>query len=199
MPKGFSDAQMVRIKQALLDAGMKRINTTGVKKTTIEDLTTATGISKGAFYKFYSSKEALFFEILEIYEKRVKDKFLELMVGIKNDLPEELKKAISSLVFSREMKDYLSIIKKEELDYLLRAIEPEAAREHIGKDNQFMLEVIKNLSSLGLVVKGTPDLILSYLQALFCLFYEYELIGERHFRRIIDDFIDTLINAALNG
>ena len=36
-----------------------------MKKTSVEQLTKAVGIAKGSFYKFYESKEMLFFTVLE--------------------------------------------------------------------------------------------------------------------------------------
>lgn len=37
----------------------------GMRQTTVDQLVEAAGISKGAFYKFYSSKEMLFLDLLE--------------------------------------------------------------------------------------------------------------------------------------
>ena len=39
--------------------------TLGMKKTSVDQLTKAVGIAKGSFYKFYESKEMLFFAVLE--------------------------------------------------------------------------------------------------------------------------------------
>ena len=36
-----------------------------MRKTSVEQLTEAVGISKGSFYKFFESKELLFFTVLE--------------------------------------------------------------------------------------------------------------------------------------
>ena len=37
----------------------------GMRKTSVEQMTEAVGISKGSFYKFFDSKELLFFAVLE--------------------------------------------------------------------------------------------------------------------------------------
>ena len=37
--------------------------TLGMKKTSVDQLTKAVGIAKGSFYKFYESKEMLFFAV----------------------------------------------------------------------------------------------------------------------------------------
>ena len=39
--------------------------TVGMRKTTVEQLANAVGISRGSFYKFFDSKELLFFAMLE--------------------------------------------------------------------------------------------------------------------------------------
>jgi AcrR family transcriptional regulator len=44
----------------------------GIRKTNVEELTEAAGISKGAFYSFYPSKEELFMDILEEIEEEVR-------------------------------------------------------------------------------------------------------------------------------
>ena len=36
-----------------------------MKKTSVDQLTKAVGIAKGSFYKFFESKEMLFFAVLE--------------------------------------------------------------------------------------------------------------------------------------
>lgn len=65
MAVAFSEKEQDEIRQALKAEGRRCAVATGVKKTTVEQLAQAAEISKGAFYKFYESKELLFFEILE--------------------------------------------------------------------------------------------------------------------------------------
>jgi AcrR family transcriptional regulator len=79
MPRRFTSNQITSIRQKIITAAMQKITQTGVRKTTVEDLTAAAGISTGAFYKFYSSKEALFFEVYEILEQQIKDDFLAIV------------------------------------------------------------------------------------------------------------------------
>ena len=38
-----------------------------MKKTSVDQLTKAVGIAKGSFYKFYESKEMLFFAVLDTF------------------------------------------------------------------------------------------------------------------------------------
>ena len=54
----------------LLQAGHKQFSAHGLKKTNIEELAEVARISKGAFYHFYESKEALFMDVIEEVEQR---------------------------------------------------------------------------------------------------------------------------------
>lgn len=61
----FSEQENKRIKEALIAQAEKCAVTLGMRKTSVEELTDAVGISKGSFYKYFDSKELLFFTVLE--------------------------------------------------------------------------------------------------------------------------------------
>ena len=61
----FTDYETEQLRKALLKETRHCAVTLGMKKTSVEQLTKAVGISKGSFYKFYESKEMLFFAVLE--------------------------------------------------------------------------------------------------------------------------------------
>ena len=61
----FTDYETEQLRMALLRETRHCAVTLGMKKTSVEQLTKAVGIAKGSFYKFYESKEMLFFAVLE--------------------------------------------------------------------------------------------------------------------------------------
>ena len=65
MPRAFTDNERDAIRERLLAAGQDLFARRGIRATTVEQLARAAGISKGAYYLFYPSKEALFFAIVE--------------------------------------------------------------------------------------------------------------------------------------
>ena len=65
MATAFSGKERARITVSLRESAREVAVNSGMKNVTVEELATKAGISKGAFYKFYSSKELLFLEILE--------------------------------------------------------------------------------------------------------------------------------------
>ena len=61
----FTDYETEQLRRALLKETRHCAVTLGMKKTSVDQLTKAVGIAKGSFYKFYESKEMLFFAVLE--------------------------------------------------------------------------------------------------------------------------------------
>jgi AcrR family transcriptional regulator len=60
MPKAFSEHEKDIIRAQMREKGKDLFEKQGLKKTSVDELTAAVGISKGAFYLFYESKEELF-------------------------------------------------------------------------------------------------------------------------------------------
>ncbi len=82
MPKPFSEHEKELIAGRLLEQGHKLFSAYGLRKTNIEEIAAGAGISKGAFYNFYDSKETLFMAVIEQVEIRIRQ---ELLAAI--DLP----------------------------------------------------------------------------------------------------------------
>ena len=61
----FTEQKNEMIRRALLNEALRCAVTVGMRKTSVEQLTEAAGIAKGSFYKFFPSKELLFFAVLE--------------------------------------------------------------------------------------------------------------------------------------
>ena len=61
----FTAYETEQLRKALLKETRHCAVTLGMKKTSVDQLTKAVGIAKGSFYKFYESKEMLFFAVLE--------------------------------------------------------------------------------------------------------------------------------------
>lgn len=64
MPKGFSEEEKEIITYKLLAECKLNWQTYGYKRTSIDILCQNVGISKGAFYVFFDSKESLFYQVI---------------------------------------------------------------------------------------------------------------------------------------
>ncbi|POR00179.1 hypothetical protein AU468_09830 [Alkalispirochaeta sphaeroplastigenens] len=58
-------------KQAFLDTSLELFNKKGYERTTINDITNTMGVSKGAFYHYFSSKEDVIEQISDNYAERM--------------------------------------------------------------------------------------------------------------------------------
>lgn len=72
MSRAWTMEEKQRLEQSLLREAQGLFERLGLQKTTVDDIVRAVGISKGAFYRFYESKEELFFDLLERAEERVR-------------------------------------------------------------------------------------------------------------------------------
>lgn len=71
MAKSFTETEKENIREKLIAECEKSWAKFGYKKTNLDDLCAKVGISKGAFYLFYRSKEELFCDIVDIIQKRL--------------------------------------------------------------------------------------------------------------------------------
>ncbi len=71
-PKGFSDAEKDELRAKLCVECERSWALHGYKKTSVRELAAKIGISTGAFYLLYSSKEDLFCETLDRVQDRLK-------------------------------------------------------------------------------------------------------------------------------
>ncbi len=61
MAAPFTEKEKKIVKKALKQAASDCVSTVGMRGATVERLAKSAGISKGAFYEFYETKELLFF------------------------------------------------------------------------------------------------------------------------------------------
>ena len=71
MAVSFTPKERHGIVNALREAARKNAASVGMRKTTVDELAEEAGISKGAFYKFYQSKEHLFLDMLEQWYQQI--------------------------------------------------------------------------------------------------------------------------------
>lgn len=73
MPRSFGDHEKENIRKKLVDVCTDSWTRYGYKKTSVEELCQQVCISKGAFYLFFDSKEALFCQVICTVQERIYD------------------------------------------------------------------------------------------------------------------------------
>lgn len=164
MPKAFSEDERELIGKRLLEQGYKLFSAYGLRKTNVEEIARAAGISKGAFYRFYESKEALFMDVVEQAEIRARQ---ELLAAV--DLPGPSPRARLFAVLKKaftlfETIPVLQFLVGSDYDLLFRRIPVEKLQEHLASDRLFFEELISRCRKTGIPILAPPEQIagLSY-------------------------------------
>ena len=189
MPKGFTEHEKELIRKRLVKEGYKQFSAHGLKKTNIEELAQAAKISKGAFYLFYESKEALFMDVAEWAEQRFRQ---ELLAAI--NLPGPSPRARLFAVFKKAFAllktiPILQFFTGSDYDLLFRRIPAEKLQEHLANDRMFFEELFTRCQNAGIPIRARPEEIISLLYPLvLATLREDDLGGNNLF-----DSIDLLL------
>jgi AcrR family transcriptional regulator len=180
MPKGFTEHEKELIRKRLVKEGYKQFSAYGLKKTNIEELARAAKISKGAFYLFYESKEALFMDVAELAEQRFRQEVLAMI-----DLPGPSPRARLCAVFQKAFAllktiPVLQFLTGSDYDLLFRRVPAEKLEEHMANDRLFFDELVTRCRNAGIPIRARPEEFLSLLYPLvLAALREDDLGGDR--------------------
>ncbi|MGA2915033.1 MAG: TetR/AcrR family transcriptional regulator [Sedimentisphaerales bacterium] len=71
-------ADKITTRQKITDAAKNLFSTHGYSQTTIDDIITAAGVTKGAFYHYFKSKEVICCEIIDLMQSEYQNTFESL-------------------------------------------------------------------------------------------------------------------------
>ncbi len=192
MPKGFTEHEKELIRKRLLKEGYKQFSAYGLKKTNIEELAEAAKISKGAFYLFYESKEALFMDVIEQVEIRVRQEVLAVI-----DLPGPSPRARLFAVLKKafnlfEAIPILQFFTGSDYDLLFRRIPAKILQEHLDSDRVFLEELITRCQNAGIPIRAQTEQIIGLLYMLILAILHEDDFGRYRFNRSIDLLLELV-------
>ena len=94
MPIAFTAEERTVLTGQLLESTRRFVKEQSARKVTIKQLTDSVGISKGAFYLFYPSKEHLFYALLRQMHTELYGPAMELLEQPKGTPAQQLTCAI---------------------------------------------------------------------------------------------------------
>ena len=145
MGRSFTKREKEKIRQSLQDACNQSWTRYGYKKTSIDELCRQTGISKGAFYLFYESKEALFCEVLCQVQQQICDGAAKILIEYqdKRGAAEALKYIYReydkhNFLYNAESVDYTILLHKLSEEQAGRLRESERMSREIFYDRPWL-------------------------------------------------------------
>lgn len=143
MPKIVSEEERGLVKDAMYDATIGLIRKKGVRKVTVDDITEAVGISKGAFYMYYPSKEVCIYEVLKQNEKALFARMEEIMQQDLRDR-ERCAALIREVMLSQD--SLILFLSPADMEILLRKLPVEYREREAKKSDDYFkrsLELLK--------------------------------------------------------
>ena len=184
----FTEEQNETIRRDLIRAARRCGVTVGMRKTSVEQLTEASGISKGSFYKFFDSKELLFLAALE-------DIHAEGFAVAQRSLAENAalapaeRAAAAILAACRWLSETQAFVFLEnDEEFLLRRL-PQGVKDAHYHDDDVHIRAL--LEESGLRPRGGMDLAAATVRGLILTVSHKEQIGE-----LYPQVLETLVYGA---
>lgn len=192
MPKAFSEHEKETIRVQMREKGKKLFEQQGLKKTSVDELTEAVGISKGAFYIFFESKEELFLEILEQIEREIQTSILGFTLKPKADARKNVSGMLKSFLLTWDTYPLLKNFSKSDFDYLVRKVPADRVMQHANNDETFTNEFIKKIKHEGITVKASPRVVGNLIKSLFFMSLHREDLGKDAYAETMDVMIELV-------
>lgn len=184
----FTERQNESIRSDLIREARRCGVTIGMRKTSVEQLTEAVGISKGSFYKFFDSKELLFFVVLE-------DIHTECFAAARKSLLENARLAAADraaaaiLAACRWLSETQAFVFIEnDAEFLLHRLPEEVKTAHYHDDETHIRAL---LEESGLQPRGGMALAAATVRGLILTVSHQEQIGALYLQ-----VLETLVRGA---
>jgi AcrR family transcriptional regulator len=199
MPKAFSDHEKETIRTQMREKGRKLFEKHGLKKTSVDELTEAVGISKGAFYHFFESKEELFLEILEELEINFRARIFDFASSPKTNARRLLAKLLNDALLTWDEFPLLKNLSLADFEYLIRKLPPDRIQKHVNQDDDFVNEFLERIKSEGVAVKAPPGVIANLMKSLFFVSLHRDDLGSKDYVETMKVLTDLIARYIIEG
>jgi AcrR family transcriptional regulator len=199
MPRGFTDQERQIIQARLIKTGKDSFGQFGIRKTSVEDLARLSGISKGAFYQFFSSKEDLYFAVLRSYETEQHNNMFTILSQETDDERALLKSVMKEIMHQVDNDPFVRrLLGKDEFQYLWQKFTPEQLENAMDADIDFASQLVETWRQKGKLKVDNPQLVTGVFRALFFLLLHKEDIGVDIFPGVMDLLLESSIERLID-
>ncbi|WP_411553668.1 TetR/AcrR family transcriptional regulator [Paenibacillus lautus] len=193
MPKKFSDEEREWIRKKLLTEARQHFETSGLRKTSVGDLTKAAGIAQGSFYMFFGSKEEIYYELILEEEQRIRNAVLDLFPPENVCSKESIKRF---LLYSLGMMDESPLLRqmmdRGEMELLFRKLPKDLLERNFTEDQDALLPVITAWQKAGILPGTASESIVGMIRSMALLTLHKKEIGEEQFSSTIELLVELL-------
>lgn len=189
MSRSFTEREKENIRRNLQEACKQSWTQYGYKKTSVDELCKQVGISKGAFYLFFESKEALFCEVLCSVQEQIYNAAYVIIEGAKDKsgVAEALK------VIYREYDKNNFLYNSDSMDFtiLMNKLSAEQAKK-IEESNRMSQQLF--VCQPYLKFKIDTDMAISVIYSLIMNIKNKDILPYNHME-IFDFMVEHLIES----
>ena len=188
MATAFTSEEKEVIRKKLHKVAKECLQRYGVKKTTVDQMAAMVDISKGSFYNFYSSKEMLFFKVLEEYQIDVMNRLTE-QLGMETKIDtNRLVQLLYDFYQDFRYSFMYTIFKNHEMELLLRKLPKEAITNHHLIDDRMVKKIV---SRINIKENVSVEIVSALFRTIAMTILHIEEIGEEQF--------DTTLKLVIQG
>ena len=190
MARSFTEQEKENIRRNLQEACKQSWTQYGYKKTSVDDLCKQAGISKGAFYLFFESKEALFCEVLCSVQEQICNAALEVIR--KHKEKHGVAEALKLIYREYDKNNFLYNPDSTDFTILMNKLSEEQA-EKIEESNYMSQQIF--LSQPYLKFKVDADLAMSVIYSLIMNIKNKDILPYNHietFDFMVSNLVDSL-------
>ena len=188
MATAFTAEEKEVIRKKLHKVAKECLQRYGVKKTTVDQMAAMVDISKGSFYNFYSSKEMLFFAVLEEYQIDVMNRLTE-QLGMETKIDtNRLVQLLYDFYQDFRYSFMYTIFKNHEMELLVRKLPKEAITNHHLIDDRMVKKIV---SRINIRESVSVEIVSALFRTIAMTILHIEEIGEEQF--------DTTLKLVIQG
>lgn len=178
MATAFTSEEKEVIRKKLHKVAKECLQRYGVKKTTVDQMAAMVDISKGSFYNFYSSKEMLFFKVLEEYQIDVMNRLTE-QLGMETKIDtNRLVQLLYDFYQDFRYSFVYTIFKNHEMELLVRKLPKEAITNHHLIDDRMVKKIV---SRINIRENVSVEIVSALFRTIAMTILHIEEIGEEQF------------------
>lgn len=169
MPRAFTDMERDKICARLIAAGKKKINHSGTRLRSIDEICREAGISKGSFYSFFPSKEDFILSVFESWEDEYRETLFREVTEGGGSARQKIERFFLGAFRLLEKEPGLARMGFGDIQRLMEGLPPERLALHQANDKKVIERTFADWAERGLVDPQALEAMPGIVGALFSI------------------------------